>query len=110
MFVCTADPKKEPTVEVMNTVISALALDYPSEKLSVYLSDDGGSYISLYAIKEAFEFAKSWAPFCKKNGIKTRCPEAYFSMLADDERLFWSDEFKFQEEEIKVGVVHLLLL
>ncbi|KAJ0092159.1 hypothetical protein Patl1_25192 [Pistacia atlantica] len=101
VFVCTADPKKEPTVEVMNTVISALALDYPPEKLSVYLSDDGGSYISLYAIKEAFEFAKSWTPFCKNNGLKTRCPEAYFSMLADDERLFWSDEFKVQEEEIK---------
>ncbi|XP_044486353.1 cellulose synthase-like protein G2 [Mangifera indica] len=101
VFVCTADPQKEPAVEVMNTVISALALDYPTEKLSVYLSDDGGSYVSLYAIKEAFEFAKSWVPFCKEYGIKTRCPEAYFSMLADDERLFWSDEFKVQEEEIK---------
>ncbi|XP_044486351.1 cellulose synthase-like protein G2 [Mangifera indica] len=101
VFVCTADPKKEPTVEVMNTVVSALALDYPADKLTVYLSDDGGSYVSLYAIKEAFEFAKSWVPFCKEYGIKTRCPEAYFSMLADDERLFWSDEFKVREEEIK---------
>ena len=50
-------PKKEPTIEVMNTVLSALALDYPIEKLSVYLSDDGGSYITLYAIKEACSFA-----------------------------------------------------
>ncbi|KAK1592882.1 hypothetical protein Q3G72_031904 [Acer saccharum] len=101
VFVCTADSKKEPTVEVMNTVISALALDYPPEKLSVYLSDDGGSFITLYAIKEAHEFAKSWIPFCRKYGIKTRCPEAYFSLLAEDERLLWSDQFKVEEENIK---------
>ncbi|KAL0457049.1 UNVERIFIED_CONTAM: Cellulose synthase-like protein G3 [Sesamum latifolium] len=30
VFVCTADPSKEPCLKVMNTVISALALDYPS--------------------------------------------------------------------------------
>ena len=103
VFVCTVDPKKEPTIEVMNTVISALALDYPPEKLSVYLSDDGGSYITLYAIKEACSFAKLWLPFCKKYGIKSRCPGAYFSSFADDERLLWSDEFKIEEEKIKVG-------
>ncbi|KAK0606892.1 hypothetical protein LWI29_005770 [Acer saccharum] len=85
----------------MNTVISALALDYPPEKLSVYLSDDGGSFITLYAIKEAHEFAKSWIPFCREYGIKTRCPEAYFSLLAEDERLLWSDQFKVEEENIK---------
>ena len=96
-------PKKEPTIEVMNTVLSALALDYPPEKLSVYLSDDGGSYITLYAIKEACSFAKLWLPFCKKYGIKSRCPGAYFSSFADDERLLWSDEFKIEEEKIKVG-------
>ena len=103
VFVCTLDPKKEPTLEVMNTVLSALALDYPPEKLSVYLSDDGGSYITLYAIKEACSFAKLWLPFCKKYGIKSRCPGAYFSSFADDERLLWSDEFKIEEEKIKVG-------
>ncbi|KAL9225207.1 hypothetical protein vseg_001156 [Gypsophila vaccaria] len=42
VFICTADPRKEPVVEVMNSVISALALDYPANKLAVYLSDDGG--------------------------------------------------------------------
>ncbi|KAF3955668.1 hypothetical protein CMV_019135 [Castanea mollissima] len=103
VFVCTLDPKKEPTIEVMNTVLSALALDYPPEKLSVYLSDDGGSYITLYAIKEACSFAKSWLPFCKKYGIKSRCPGSYFSSFADDERLLWSDEFRIEEEKIKVG-------
>ena len=103
VFVCTLDPKKEPTIEVMNTVLSALALDYPPEKLSVYLSDDGGSYITLYAIKEACSSAKSWLPFCKKYGIKSRCPVAYFSSYADDERLLCSDEFRIEEQKIKVG-------
>ncbi|KAJ8441745.1 hypothetical protein Cgig2_009174 [Carnegiea gigantea] len=47
VFVCTADLEKEPTFGVMNTVISAMALDYPVEKLSVYLSDDGGASATL---------------------------------------------------------------
>ncbi|KAJ6313267.1 hypothetical protein OIU77_014718 [Salix suchowensis] len=34
VFICTADHKKEPPLEVMNTVLSAMALDYPSDKLS----------------------------------------------------------------------------
>ncbi|KAK6265693.1 hypothetical protein QUC31_016530 [Theobroma cacao] len=102
VFVCTADPQKEPTVEVMNTVLSALALDYPPEKLAVYLSDDGGSYITLYALKEAFRFATCWLPFCKKYGIKTRCPEAFFSSLAKYEQLPTTDEFSAENEELEM--------
>ncbi|KAK3009864.1 hypothetical protein RJ639_011878 [Escallonia herrerae] len=102
VFICTADPTKEPVMEVMNTVLSAMALDYPPDKLAVYLSDDGGAALTLYAIKEACSFAKkSWLPFCRKYGIKTRCPEAYFSSFGDDERLLGSDEFKKEEEETK---------
>ncbi|CAI9775946.1 unnamed protein product [Fraxinus pennsylvanica] len=101
VFVCTADPTKEPVVEVMNTVLSAMALDYPAEKLAVYLSDDGGAAVTLYAIKEACEFARSWIPFCRKYEIKTRCPEAYFSWLGDAERLLWSREFNAEEQSIK---------
>ncbi|KAF8401836.1 hypothetical protein HHK36_012782 [Tetracentron sinense] len=94
--------EKEPTVEVMNTVLSAKSLDYPPEKLSVYLSDDGGSSLTLYAIREASSFARSWIPFCRKYGIKTRCPEAFFSSLADDDhRLLRSDDFRAEEDEIK---------
>ncbi|KAL7210019.1 hypothetical protein ACSBR1_031568 [Camellia fascicularis] len=105
VFICTADPTKEPTLEVMNTVLSAMALDYPPEKLGVYISDDGGSPSTLYAVKEAGRFAKCWLPFCRKYGIKIRCPEAFFSPLGDGERL-WSDEFKAEEEEIEVGLHH----
>ncbi|KAF8014563.1 hypothetical protein BT93_H0397 [Corymbia citriodora subsp. variegata] len=78
VFVCTADPNKELTVDVMNTVISAMALDYPPEKVHVYLSDDWGSPLTLYGMREAYDFARRWLPFCKRFGIKTRCPKAYF--------------------------------
>ncbi|CAH2068664.1 unnamed protein product [Thlaspi arvense] len=75
VFICTADPRREPPVGVMNTVVSASGLDYPPEKLTVYLSDDGGSSLTLKAFKEAWGFARWWVPFCK-NG--TACPGAYF--------------------------------
>ncbi|XP_040934467.1 cellulose synthase-like protein E1 [Gossypium hirsutum] len=104
VFVCTADPQKEPTMEVMNTIISALALDYPPEKLAVYLSDDGGSYITLYALKEAFAFSKRWLPFCMKYRIKTRCPEAFFS-LAKYEELSITDEFSAKKDELEVSLL-----
>ncbi|GAB2217684.1 hypothetical protein Droror1_Dr00000887 [Drosera rotundifolia] len=78
VFVCTADPTKEPTINVMNTVISAMGLDYPSDKLHVYLSDDAGASVTQNGVKEAWSFAKFWLPFCRKHGVKTRCPEAYF--------------------------------
>lgn len=102
VFICTADNTKEPTVEVMNTVISAMGLDYPAEKLAVYLSDDGGAASTLFAIKEACSFAKTWLPFCIQFGIKTRSPEAYFS-LGHDEFIFRTDEFEAKEEKIKVS-------
>ncbi|KAL7210020.1 hypothetical protein ACSBR1_031569 [Camellia fascicularis] len=101
VFICTADPKKEPTVEVMNTVLSAMGLDYPPEKLAVYLSDDGGSKVTRNATKEACEFARIWIPFCRKYGIKSRCPLAYFSSFGDEERVLRSDQFRAEEDEIK---------
>ena len=79
IFVCTADPIKEPPLTVINTVLSALALDYPVEKLSCYVSDDGGSPLTFYALFEASRFAKIWLPFCYNYSIQDRCPEAYFS-------------------------------
>ncbi|XP_076943613.1 quillaic acid 3-O-glycosyltransferase CSL1-like [Bidens hawaiensis] len=103
VFICTADPSKEPTVEVMNTVLSAMGLDYPPDKLAVYLSDDGGAPSTLYAMKEACSFAKSWLPFCRKYGIKSRCPEWFFSTYGHDELLFRTDEFEADEEKMKVA-------
>ncbi|XP_034686472.1 cellulose synthase-like protein G2 [Vitis riparia] len=103
VFICTVDPKKEPTLEVMNTVISAMALDYPPEKLHVYVSDDGGSSLTLYGMKEAWEFARSWVPFCRTHGIKTPCPKAYFSSLEDgDGSEFLGTEFMAERRRVQI--------
>ncbi|KAL5068300.1 hypothetical protein RYX36_019187 [Vicia faba] len=88
VFVCTADPTKEPTLDVMNTALSAMAMDYPHEKLHVYVSDDAGSSITLNGMKEAWKFAKSWIPFCTRYRILCRCPEAYFSDPENDSEDF----------------------
>ena len=79
IFVCTADPAMEPPVMVINTVLSVMAYDYPQEKLSVYLSDDGGSDLTFYALLEASRFAKHWITFCKKFNVEPRSPAAYFA-------------------------------
>ncbi|KAL4628068.1 hypothetical protein ACB092_05G210000 [Castanea dentata] len=68
----------EPPAMVINTVLSVMAYDYPPEKLSVYLSDDGGSVLTFYAMLEASRFSKIWLPFCKKFKVEPRSPEAYF--------------------------------
>ncbi|GAU13522.1 hypothetical protein TSUD_128190 [Trifolium subterraneum] len=78
-----ADPEIEPPIMVINTVLSVMAYDYPTEKLSVYLSDDGGSEITFYALLEASNFAKNWIPFCKRYKIEPRSPAAYFNTIID---------------------------
>ncbi|XVE62570.1 hypothetical protein DITRI_Ditri06bG0128700 [Diplodiscus trichospermus] len=78
IFVCTADPGIEPPLMVINTVLSVMAYDYPPEKLSIYLSDDGGSDLTFYALLEAARFSESWLPFCRKLKVEPRSPDAYF--------------------------------
>ncbi|KAK2649293.1 hypothetical protein Ddye_016782 [Dipteronia dyeriana] len=41
MFVTIADPVLEPPIITLNTVLSLLAIDYPTHKLACYVSDDG---------------------------------------------------------------------
>ncbi|XP_077217186.1 cellulose synthase-like protein E6 [Tasmannia lanceolata] len=79
IFVCTADPIIEPPILVINTVLSVMAYHYPPEKLSIYLSDDGGSDLTFYALLEASRFSKHWIPFSKKFKVEPRSPAAYFS-------------------------------
>ncbi|KAK3024191.1 hypothetical protein RJ639_043768 [Escallonia herrerae] len=79
IFICTADPYKEPPMNVVNTALSVMAYDYPTEKLSVYVSDDGGSELTLFAFMEAAKFASHWLPYCRDHEILKRCPDAYFS-------------------------------
>ncbi|KAJ6823319.1 cellulose synthase-like protein E6 isoform X5 [Iris pallida] len=64
---------------VINTVLSVMAYDYPPEKLSVYVSDDGRSNLTFYALVEAASFSKHWIPYCKKFKVEPRSPAAYLS-------------------------------
>ncbi|XP_062205677.1 probable mixed-linked glucan synthase 7 [Phragmites australis] len=79
VFVTTADPEKEPPLATVNTVLSILAADYPADKLTCYVSDDGGALLTREAVAEAVRFAGLWVPFCRKHGVEPRNPEAYFS-------------------------------
>ncbi|XVF38386.1 hypothetical protein REPUB_Repub20aG0097000 [Reevesia pubescens] len=102
VFICTTDPDKEPTIGVMNTLLSAMALDYPPDKLHVYLSDDGGYATTLHGMREAWRFARWWLPFCRRYDIRTTCPEAYFSGTdQDDHSDSKSPEFVEEKKKIK---------
>ncbi|KAI9383419.1 hypothetical protein POPTR_013G082200v4 [Populus trichocarpa] len=83
VFVSTADPEKEPPLVTANTILSILAADYPVEKLSCYVSDDGGALLTFEAMAEAASFANVWVPFCRKHGVEPRNPESYFNLKRD---------------------------
>ncbi|KNA10581.1 hypothetical protein SOVF_143010 isoform B [Spinacia oleracea] len=82
-FVSTVDPLKEPPIITANTVLSILSVDYPVEKVSCYVSDDGASMLLFDTLSETSEFARRWVPFCKKYSIEPRAPEFYFSQKMD---------------------------
>ncbi|KAJ9176480.1 hypothetical protein P3X46_011789 [Hevea brasiliensis] len=82
-FVSTVDPLKEPPIITANTVLSILAVDYPVDKVSCYVSDDGASMLLFDSLAETAEFARRWVPFCKKHNIEPRAPEFYFSQKID---------------------------
>ncbi|VVB11884.1 unnamed protein product [Arabis nemorensis] len=107
VFICTADPYKEPPLMVANTALSVMAYDYPADKISVYVSDDGGSSLTLFALMEAAKFSKHWLPFCKKNNVQDRSPEVYFSTNShpkDDE----ANNLKMMYEDMKSRVEHMV--
>lgn len=79
IFVTTVDPLREPPLVTANTVLSILAVDYPAEKVSCYVSDDGAAMLTFEALSETCEFARKWVPFCKKFNIEARAPEWYFA-------------------------------
>jgi cellulose synthase A len=66
-----------------NTVLSILSVDYPVDKVSCYVSDDGAAMLTFEALSETSEFAKKWAPFCKRYNIEPRAPEWYFQQKID---------------------------
>lgn len=85
---------------VADTVLSLMAYDYPPEKLSVYLSDDGCSDLMFYALYEASKFSRVWLPFCRSFKVELRAPNAYFSAVKEVP----SDDPSFAKEwrEVKV--------
>jgi cellulose synthase A len=83
IFVSTVDPLKEPPIVTANTILSILAVDYPVDKVSCYISDDGASMLTFDALAETSEFARKWVPFVKKYEIEPRAPEFYFSQKID---------------------------
>ncbi|KAJ4954092.1 hypothetical protein NE237_030924 [Protea cynaroides] len=101
IFICTADPYKEPPINVVNTALSVMAYDYPVEKLSIYVSDDGGSELTLFAFMEAAKFASHWLPFCREHRIEERCPDAYFM---SSHRCNETDKMKMMYETMKAKV------
>ncbi|KAJ8616365.1 hypothetical protein MRB53_035737 [Persea americana] len=100
VFICTADPYKEPPVNVVNTALSVMAFDYPTEKISVYVSDDGGSELTLFAFMEGAKFARHWLPFCRENGIEERCPEAYFRSTEGSRRRGYKIKARGRRKEV----------
>ncbi|KAF5184557.1 Cellulose synthase, partial [Thalictrum thalictroides] len=83
VFVGTVDPLKESPLITANSILSILSVNYPPEKTCCYVSDDGASLLTLETLLETCEFAKTWAPFCKKFTIEPRSPECYFSQKVD---------------------------
>ncbi|KAF5758817.1 putative cellulose synthase (UDP-forming) [Helianthus annuus] len=95
IFVTTADAVLEPSIIAMNTVLSLLAVDYPADKLALYLSDDGCSPLTLYSLVETTKFAKLWVPFCKKYKVQVRAPFRYFDSKSTPMK---DDSLEFQQE------------
>ena len=112
-FVSTVDPLKEPPLITANTVLSILALDYPVDKVSCYVSDDGAAMLSFESLVETADFARKWVPFCKKYSIEPRAPEFYFSLKIDHLRDKVQPSFVKERRAMKVsktkGFIHNII-
>lgn len=96
------DPLKEPPLVTANTVLSILAVDYPADKVSCYVSDDGASILTFLALSETSKFARKWVPFCKKFNIEPRAPDWYFAEKVDYLRDNVFPDFVKERRAIKV--------
>ena len=64
---------------MVNTALSVMAYYYPLKNIPVYVSDDDGYLLTLFAFIEAASFARHWLPFCRENGVEVTSSEAYFN-------------------------------
>lgn len=98
------DPTKEPPLVTANTVLSILAVDYPVDKVSCYVSDDGAAMLTFEVLSETSEFARKWVPFCKKFSIEPRAPEVYFALKIDYLKDKVQPTFVKERRAMKVGL------
>ena len=108
VFVSTADAEKEPPLVTANVVLSVLAMEYPLDKVSCYLSDDGAAMLTFEALTETAAFARVWVPFCKTFGVEPRAPEMYFIQKVDYLRDQVHPEFVKARRKVKVSMVRLV--
>ncbi|XP_050890267.1 cellulose synthase A catalytic subunit 1 [UDP-forming]-like [Lathyrus oleraceus] len=52
VFVSTENPLKEPPLIIANIVLSILSIDYPTNKVFCYVSDDGSAMLTFEALSE----------------------------------------------------------
>ncbi|KAK8685088.1 hypothetical protein V6N13_041097 [Hibiscus sabdariffa] len=108
VFICTADPYKEPPMNVVNVALSLMAYDYPADKISIYVSDDGGSALTLFAFMEAAKFASHWLPFCKEHNLMERNPQVFFEAKHHHSSSPHFEKIKTMYEDMKVKVEHVV--
>jgi cellulose synthase A len=108
VFVSTVDPSKEPPLVTANTILSILAVDYPVDKVSCYLSDDGAAMLTFEALSETSEFARKWVPFCKNFNIEPRAPEVYFAQKIDPLKDKVQISFVKERRAMKVYILSLV--
>lgn len=106
VYVSTVDPSKEPPIVTANTILSILSVDYPVDKVSCYLSDDGAAMLTFEALSETSEFARKWVPFCKKFAIEPRAPEMYFAQKIDYLKDKVQPTFVKERRAMKVRLPH----
>ena len=107
IFVSTEDPVSEPPLMTANAILSVLAVDYPANKVSCYLSDDGSAMVTFECLSQTAEFARQWVPFCKEFNIEPRAPEAYFSQKIDYLKEKVKPSFVKKRREMKVSKTEL---
>ncbi|XP_052888067.1 cellulose synthase A catalytic subunit 3 [UDP-forming]-like [Gossypium arboreum] len=97
IFLITVDPLKEPPLVTANTVLSILAVDYPVDKVSCYVSDDGAAMLTFEAPLETSSLPEMGTFLQEK--IDYLKDKVQPSFLKDHRALKLQRHRKFLEEE-----------
>ena len=110
VFITTADLGAEEYLPMANSILSALAMEYPASKLCCYVSDENASRLSCEVLVEVSEFAKEWVPFCRKHGIQQPAPEVHLSRSLDMLKGQVNKFFIADRREVKVSTCFVSVL